>query len=635
MNNKSSQVIIVDSLSDPEKIKQWLFINYTTCDWIFLDDDYLKFLSWKEKFGNSFSYVSVSKELDLSAKNLKISYLGWIGELGIRNFGSAWWASRVSERNPMVSSLYLNVCRLDVIRKYFSVTRPITIVVVGNSALKYTFENMEWGNFDVIKTPRKISFQFKSNESVLRVILEYFGILFPLIILKRILGLLFIVCRARVACGIKCDSIASANPILIHTYLDETSFAKNGEFHDRYFPGLYEFYESKGYKVFVLPYVFERGKKFSDVWRKINRAKQKFINPYAFYKLSDYIQAFKVAFQALFLPTQPLNFQNIDITKLVNMETRRFAFDALHEILYTRLPLRLRERGINCLAVLSEFENMIPEKMIILGFRSYQPGCELIGVQHSVLFPNLICNFISKNEWAIAPMHDRIICNSYFFKDILCDVSIPAERLSVGAALRYSHLTDYLSFDVNSLINRPMNIFVPLPLMVSTAIELLHKIVIAFGSKTQLRVILKAHPMSSIQKLMEKIPGLVLPANFEISFQSTEEIIKKSRVVIGLGTTSLFEAAAAGVPVVRVYSEAGLNIDAMGYFSDLPPPAFSVEDIVCETERLLKLNQNQLQQLLGVYKKYFLNSFIASDEVGLTAYLPARNRYDIISNVDL
>lgn len=622
-DKKNSEVFLVSSFADPSEVKCWSESKFTECNWVYLSDDYLKLIEWKEVLDNSFKYIPLSKGLDLATRNQKEPFLKWIAQLGNGYPEEPWWASRVSERNPMVSSLFMDICRLNVLREYLGVPRPLTMIVVESSSLMHILNQVDWINLARISVPHHLRDPFKKYNNFVKNCLLYCGLFDVALYLVRIAVFLYQAVQAKFAGKTCLDNLRNKNTILIHTYLDESSFSSDYVFSDRYFPGLERFYRENDYEVLVLPVMFGITRSFYSAWRWIKFANSKFLNPFSLYQFSDYIYSFKVALRAKKIPTEPLFFDGNDVQNLVYSEKRQFAFDVLPEILYLRLPLRLMDRGIKCRALVAEFENMIPEKMLNLGFKKYQPACERIGYQHSALFPNLLCNFIPKEEQRTAPIYDRIICNGTFFKDILSDKWMQPEILSVGPALRYKHLDNYLENPVNSLVNRPKNILIPLPLHFSGAVEMLHKAIDAFANEADITVILKSHPMSSVEVLLEAIGRLKLPLNFSISCLPIGDILRISSVVVGLGTTSLIEAASAGVPIVRVYRDSSLNLDPLGYFIDLPDPVFSADEIFFETNRILNLSDNDLNSLSEMYRCRLANVFHRFHEKGLRVFLPS------------
>ncbi len=132
--------------------------------------------------------------------------------------------------------------------------------------------------------------------------------------------------------------------------------------------------------------------------------------------------------------------KGIDLTRLFKKESENTAFSSLDTLLYYRLPKRLAEAGLRINLIITEYENMINEKLLILGFRKYLPFSKVVGFQHGALYPLLLCNFVTKEESIFAPLPDRVVCNGEFFRKILVQEGLPPELATVGPALRYTYL---------------------------------------------------------------------------------------------------------------------------------------------------------------------------------------------------
>lgn len=72
--------------------------------WLVLCQNYLQLLKWQRVLGPQADHLDASPLLSRAARQLRQPFLDLITELGRRRYNSiAWWASRLSERNTMVS----------------------------------------------------------------------------------------------------------------------------------------------------------------------------------------------------------------------------------------------------------------------------------------------------------------------------------------------------------------------------------------------------------------------------------------------------------------------------------------------------------------------------------------------------
>lgn len=616
-------LLLSDTFASPARVRAWALERHPGWNWIFLSEDYISLKRWKNGLGGAFDYLQISHELALSAKRLKKPYMQWIAGLGHNHPEPAWWASRISEKNTAVSQVFENICRLDVARGVIEKSDRPVLVLSDSYALLSTLECADWLGAIPCFWPVCGRIPARPTINLIKNILVNSGLALPVLFFVRLVLLLRQLVSAIFAGGSPLP-VGNRNVILLHTYLDESSFSPDHEFHDRYFPGLAPILERSGYTVLVLPVMFSIRRSLRSAWCWTASSTTSFLNPYKIYRLSDYVFALRVACRATKLPSGTLTFEGNDLGRIFRSEGAWTSFDVLSQMLYLRLPLRLSQAGVSCLALIAEFENMIPEKMLIHGFRKYQPGAELIGFQHGALYPNLLCNFTPIEERDIAPMYDRVVCNGEFFRDILVSEGLPEERAVVGAALRYRHLHGKYIAPSSGSTTGAMDILVPLPLMLPVGVELLDRLLSAFGEHPEFRVMLKPHPMSSMEDLLRTSGMPLLPSHFEITGDALGSMLPHARLVVGLSTSSMFEAVAAGVPVLRVRRETALDLDPLEFWGDVFPIASSADELLHEARRLLDLSDAERNDLCLRGREILSVSFHPCDEAGFKSFFPAR-----------
>ena len=620
-------VFLTDAGQSPEQVEQWLHTAGVagSCDWVYLSDDYLRLKVWSAGIGDGFCYVSISDGLARAAQELKGAYLDWIASLGREHPGPSWWASRLSERNTAVSETFADVCRLTVLRSLAGCAGQRSIlVVVRNPALLRLLEEADW-------LPPRRRFRgrwwarphrwLREGAQTWSALLAARALVF---LTARTLQLLASAVQSLPMHRVPPQESGNDANVLLHTFLNDGCLGADGAFRDAYFPGLEAALQAAGYRTYILPVMFQMERGVRSAWSWASQSRSRFINPFRYYRVADYVHALGVAGSSLVLACRPVRFGGMDLTRIVRREAVRSAFSGLYHILYLRLPRRLQERGLRFRAVYAEFENMIPEKMLVLGFRGHQPQAELIGFQHGALYPNLLCNFTPVSERGIAPLPDRVICNGPIFRDILVDEGLPAERAVLGAALRYRGLWDSLGRVRAQPATATCEVFAPLPLMLDHGAELLDKLIHAFGGHPEIRVLLKAHPMSTVEQLLSasSLPGL--PPNFATTTQPTAAILPTVRVMAALSTSTMFEAVAAGVPVIRVGREAALDLDPLAYLGDFSPLVRNAEALLAHVVRLLQLEDAALQDLAARGRRLLQQAFLPCDPEGLAAFLPVK-----------
>jgi hypothetical protein len=523
--------------------------------WIFLGEEYAARRKWEGALSPVGERRGDGVALQRTAERLRRPFLELIADLGARHQSLAWWSSRVSERNVHVSRLFLNCCyaslAASVIRENAG---TICVVATDRAVLEAVAGRADLAGTDVIWLGGARRGVEAGRRSVR--------------IARRIARFLWsAVRRSRTAP----DAGGGRRPdIVIRTWVDEGCLTAEGGFRDRYFDGLADWLRSLGYEVTTIPVLFNLMRSQTEAWRTLARTGRSFLAPERFYRMRDYLFALRIAFQQTQISLGDVSLEAEDVTALFEAERKRFAFDSgsLDAILSHRLPLRLADKGFTPSVFIDPYENMIPEKSLILGFRRYLPDTKLVGYQHSTVPPMLLCNFVTAREARCAPLPDRVVCSGTLFRDVLVSEGLPGDLAVVGPALRFAHLWSQPPRDLGA-DPAAAAVLVPLPLGVDPAIELLRHVIDAFEACTNLEVRVKPHPMLAFTDVLSLAGVDLLPAHFSISTASMEEALQSSQVVVSFGSSALYEAAAAGVPVLVVARESGLDLNPLAWYSDL------------------------------------------------------------------
>lgn len=573
-------LLLCHSTAKTRRLVSHLRAGRKSVKWMFLCQDYLRLLEWQNAVGSLADHIEIGGALNQVAGELRQPFLDLITELGRRHNSIAWWASRLSERNTMVSPLFLYCCYLKVAQQALESTSG-TLCVISES-------------WEVLESLAELARERGCRVAWVRRPVPGSRHLEFLTRTAKRLGWF-------VASSIgqrRRDSGAFPGKgdqpgVLIRTWVDEACFGAEGVFKDRYFPGLCQWLTAQGYAVRTTPVLLNLDRSYRSAWEWLRNSEQQFLNPFRYYRLSDYLFALRGGCRQVNLTTGPVHLNEINVGRLFAAEQKRAAFDvsSLESILSFRLPRRLAEHGYGPDILVDAFENMIPDKLFILGFRRYLPQTKLVGFQHGALYPLLLCLFVTRGESEFAPMPDRVVCNGEFFRDILVREGLPADRTAVGAALRYAHL--WAAGKTTQPFTQP-TILVPLPLVPDAAVELLTKVVSALEPVRDVEILVKAHPMSSLESLLSAAQLRELPPQFKFVQGTMGDLIKRSRVVIALSSNTVHEALAAGVPVVVVGREAALDLNPLDWYPDLNKVVRSPEKLREQVLTLLQATPKDL-----------------------------------------
>ncbi len=410
--------------------------------------------------------------------------------------------------------------------------------------------------------------------------------------------------------------------IVIHTHVEPSALSQ-GPFEDRYTPGLEAFLRKQDLRTFTMPYLSSLGG-LSRFWRTMRGSGYHPFCEKRYYKLTDYLNAAKEAysFSRVTLTVDPICGISVETLFASEQKRTRLEVGTLEALLRTRLGRRLAEHGIRPLGVIMEFENMILERGLILGLRADLPDTVIIGYQHGTIPPNLLCNFVQPEEIGTAPIADRVVCNGKFFQELLIDEGLPEQMVSVGGALRYQHLHQRVSDNHPEQTVEANLVLVPLPLMLSDAVELLTKTIEAFGATESFRVTLKVHPFGSLAAVLDQCAVRALPMNFGVASESISCLLPKVGIVVGMASTTLAEAAVAGLPIISVARDVGLEFDHLAWTPELRTRARTPDEIRESATDIMRRSEAQRLSLRAHAQRYRDQFFAPISDESLKVFNP-------------
>jgi hypothetical protein len=567
----TARLLLAHVSSGPEQVAS----SAGTARWLFLAQDYRQLLEWRDVMAGE--ELAATRRINRVAAGLRRPFLDLITELGRRYDSVSWWTSRVSERNTAVSPLFLYCCYLRVAAA--EIGEETTCIVSESFAVLASLAD--------IARARDIEVQWIGPRH------EHAGVA-HLRAAWRIGRFAVQGLRSAVAARKLPRPDDLRRPlVLIRTWVDEASFGEEATFRDRYLPGLADWLEARGVCTITLPVLANLRVPFGVAWRSLLETRRRFLAPEAYYRVSDYLSALREARRSSTLPDcSGLRLEELDVSRVFDAERRRAAYDrnSLEALLSYRLPLRLSQADLEPDVMIDPFENMIPEKPLILGFRHWLPRTKIVGYQHGALYPLLLCNFVTHGETEFAPLPDRVVCNGPFFREVLVREGLPPERAVVGPALRYAYLQDMSKIAPTS----SSTLLVVLPLVVDAAVELLVKVAEAFCEDRGLRLLLKPHPMGNPSLIFRDARLEQLPSNFEVVSGTMEDALAEARVVIGLASSAVYEAVAAGRPVVVVGRDAVFDMNPLAYHAEFARVFTTPHEIRAETLRLLDQSEEEV-----------------------------------------
>ncbi len=502
----------------------------------------------------------IDADLRAAADDLRRPFLELTAMFGRRYDSLAWWASGIAERNTNGSDLFLHCCYLWLARQYLDERRSVCIVCDAPALRSLIIDLARARNYRVRTAGRHRPRLHDSSLWPLATLVWKSASL-----LARWLAVVAV--RGR-------GARRSATPdVLLSTRVDQGSIDQAGSVHDRYLPLLPSLYASKRLSCVTVLTIAEPFRVFLAMIRRLRRSPDCIV-------LEEHLRLWDLTFPALMWARQRTfrfrgaTLHGLDVSRLFDASNRTESLSVMSTLHYP-LMRRLAGDGIHPRLMVLPFENMVSDKLTILGVRRFMPRTLVYGFCHNPLKRNVLPWYTDRHERDIAPLPDRIVCNGVRYRDILVREGYAPERVVVGAALRYAYLHRggaVPSFRAPSSVGGAPRVLLVLTTKRDGTAEVIDKFVAALAVISNAAVIVKPHPFAR-----ELADGVVaaLGARVRVVDGTMEEALAESDVVVCAASGAVLEAALAGKRVVRISPESQLDMDPLAWFEEFEPAVSS------------------------------------------------------------
>jgi len=583
--------------------------------WVYFGRDYEHLLQLKKTIPAGFKFVDIGKLLYPTSYKLRRSYIDFIGTLSTQFASLSWWISPIAEKNVMASPVFLYVCYLEIIKQLKNSElkgKNICIFSESPALLETIAKSGLFSDYSIHKYYKRgfLRSYFKAFPDLIQFIRQS---------LSRKL-------YAKLTRKYEKNSVrGQVSPLVIlRTWVGENNLKENGVFKDSYFADLADRLEAKNKVVAIIPGIYGIKRSFADALKWFRKSKSLFIIPEDYYRLSDYIRTIFIVFRLLFFFRNEHKFDGNDLSFIFREDVSRTDLVSRANITMPYfLPKRLSQAGIKIERFIITFENMSSEKSLIMGVDKYLTGTKILGFQHPSLFPLLLSWYTSKKEAAVLPIPDKIICSGKFFKETLAREGFPIDRLVAGPAMRFQHLLNLNNCTFQQCAGSKKNVLITLPLVRSSALELLSKSWQALKDKSELSIWIKPHPLTSKDQLWQILGELSITLNsVKLVNGGMGEILSQVDILIATASATILDAVAYGVPTIRVRSDIDLSLDPMDWFSpdELQYVARTPVEISLEIKKILALDLEQLARLKNKGRELIANCFSPVTEETISVF---------------
>ncbi|MBW2118563.1 MAG: hypothetical protein JRH09_11675 [Deltaproteobacteria bacterium] len=585
-------------------------------------------MAWEKRL-NYIPRIATGQRLNNTAWSLRKPYVQWVDEMG-KPYGRRldWWTSMVGDKNTLSSPLFLYLCYIYLVVELFEERAVGNVLVIGEC-------------WSFLRTLRKILHTGGHRVNVVPgcshiALFEYLKL--PVWFVGAWLRFVKEVLEYQKAARITkkeipfTEKIPGTKPVaLIHTCVDENCFGKNGQFHDRYFPGLAQWLREQDYDVVLLPFLYQIKRSVTEAYRWFRLSGQRFLLPEDHVAIKDYFHCVITIMREIFIPRRSVRFHGWDVASLIFPLRWEQARNRANARFLSYIPMlrHLAEKGWNLSLFVDKFENMPKEKPQLLALENYFPGATSIGYQHASLPPFMLKYTSTRREFSEGLFPDIVVSNGPWFKERLEADGVPIECLRVGPSLRYSYLfsekkSPRSSADQSHRKTEDATILIVLTLDLNTALELL-SVVFNGLANYPVKILIKPHPMSDRKQILQLLGHETIPSNMEWIDGVMKDWLRRVDCVVASGSASIMEAAAYGVPTVVVGRECGLDMNPLGWWENTYPefkPIFSPEGLRKAVDRICQMAPEEMEKRTQEIRHELLKCYSRVNNETMNSFLP-------------
>jgi len=461
---------------------------------------------------------NINKDINIDLS--KNAFNNSISKLSQKHNCLEYWLMSLSERNTLVHSLFLDICKIELINELLPEYGNIEIFT--NNIVIYTY----FKKIALVSFQDRFRFEFKKAVQEFKPYFQLFKFLFKKIIFT-------------IRYKNKKLTTDLSNVIIIQTWVGDDNF-KDDAFNDSYYGNLANYLKKSDKKVITWPifYNVQNDKKAVEFIRNNNDI---FLLIEDYLKTSDYFFSISLFFKKRFLKIGEVKVGSNDFTTTFKHYQNK-EIVGYSELVYS-FTKRLNELNVKNATFLLNHENMVPEKALILGVRKFLQDSKVIGYFHTTKSSNQLClEYANDYEYKIAPKPDAIIFNSNKYKRYY-ESKYDYIKTFNGTAFKQLHLKNIIKSNLKT--DEILVLFSGTNKEIELMFNLLSQV------KNSYKFLFRMHPMNrfDVAKYYQR-------DNYKIvNKENMNELLSKSRKIISTYSAVALEAALRGIEVGLIYDK--------------------------------------------------------------------------------
>ena len=545
---------------------------------------------------------SVSPRNNIDKALIEKKYLDLIASLGKKQNSMYWWASSLSEKNPLISKLFTRIYFLLSLKAVLNDNQHENIAIYcPDDVLAKQIKN----NLGISPFSSWINSWFCSCiakiKGVLKQIFKAFSEYLKILEVRK---------------TFKDKKIDNKQYTVVRTWMDHRNY-KSGTFDDSYFKKLIPYLHQNDKDTLIFAGILKNQK---NILQRIKKDNDNFILPVNFFlKGADILSCIFATYFRRPRIKGRVSLEGEDITHLIGDElSKDICTTSFFSSLTQFYCCKRLAQAIPIERFIYTFENYAWEKMSILGLKEVDPNIKTVGFQHAFISKNSFKYFPGNGEENIMPLPLKIVNLGRRTKEIMQSFgNFPKGIFSPGCALRQEYL-----FNLDTLPqNSSKDIFVPLTITVEDTVKVFRFIFSAGLGDYPGKVYFRFHPATDKEKVFDGL-GFKLPSNFIISDNPPiSEEFKRCRVVLYTWTTVCLEALKMGRPVIYLDVNYPLEVDPLFECNHLKSSCREPKELKDEINRLNNMDEEAFKTELDKVKDYINEYFIPVTDYGMNIFL--------------
>jgi len=581
----------------------------------YLCDDYAAFAEIKKRNPAPVKIRLLGKEFHRTVDDLSRPFMDLSHRINRANPSYAFWGTHLASRNSGAIPLLKYVVYFHCARKIMETAEASRLVFICDSRALARLIGEEARNRGMrCRIEKAFPERTKPAEQCLRLAGKavYF-----------LLSGTFQWIYSRTLTNKRITGTTGSRKVILRSWVTAGSIDKAGRYRDRNFGVLPAYLEERGKEVWTIPLCFNLDRSVPAQMKLMAESGYPFLLPEQYLTITDIARALRDGVAGLFPNLEGCEFEGRDISCLireihlsVSLHPPLLSYNSIRYLLE-----RLRKSNVDIERFIYPIENNPPEKPFILAARRSYPAARISAFQHTVWLKEQLGMFFLPEERATHPLPDEVICSGPRYPSILEAAGFPRGMALPGPNLRYTAVNQSVGSNNPNGDGGPRKLLVILNYDTNQNMELLEKAGLALKDAEDVRIFIKAHPTTDVQKMGGYLQDIGFPA-YEWAPGTVQEWLARVHVVMMTGgSVSNLETMATGVPLIRVSLENNFDFDCLWDEYPFSPFVSSPAEIRERIDEALRMGPDERRRLMAFGKEMVGNYFEPVTPATMAAFL--------------